>query len=223
MPYKDPAQALANQQEWRRKNAARYKCYLHDYAKEHCLAARARVKAWRQNNPERLAAYRNANKDKRAQKMREWRAKHKERLRAYVLAYQHRNKLKLQAYRKERWRVHGKRLALATKKWLEKNRASKVARDHKRRALKKAATTNLRGIQEFVTSVRSKPQATCYYCERRVPTKGIHFDHIVALTKGGSHSADNLCVACPSCNSAKKDKPMSAWMKTRVGQQLLDL
>lgn len=32
---------------------------------------------------------------------------------------------------------------------------------------------------------------------------GYHVDHVVPLSKGGTHTVDNLCIACPSCNLRK--------------------
>ena len=125
-----------------------------------------------------------------------------------------------------------KRWYRKSKKNLEKRRAynRKWYRDHpeysavktlKRWALKRCAAINLRSIKAFVKKIRSMDFATCYFCEKLVPTKGIHFDHIVPLTKGGQHSIENLCVSCPSCNHSKYNHTISSWIKT--GQQLLDL
>jgi 5-methylcytosine-specific restriction endonuclease McrA len=43
----------------------------------------------------------------------------------------------------------------------------------------------------------------CYYCglERKLTQ-----DHVVPLSKGGSHSKDNVVAACRSCNSSKGDR-----------------
>jgi len=91
----------------------------------------------------------------------------------------------------------------------------------KRRAWKLGAASNPRSIKVFVEVVRVKEFAVCYYCERLVPGKEVHFDHIVPLSKGGAHSIENLCVSCPHCNQTKLNKPIHEWMK--LGQQLLNL
>lgn len=42
----------------------------------------------------------------------------------------------------------------------------------------------------------------CYWCGQ--PCKAeYHIDHIVPLSKGGSNTADNICIACPPCNLSK--------------------
>lgn len=49
----------------------------------------------------------------------------------------------------------------------------------------------------------------CSYCGN---TEGpFHLDHIHPWSKGGSHSVDNLCVACVSCNLSKSDKTLEEW------------
>ncbi len=126
-------------------------------------------------------------------------------------------------WRRKYYAEHKESINAKSKAWRAKNRDKRLAAHAKRRALKKAAAITLKGIQAFMTKVLSNPTAICYYCEKRLSTRDIHFDHIVPLGKGGPHSADNLCVSCEYCNCSKHDKPLSVWIKTRVGQQLLNL
>jgi len=107
------------------------------------------------------------------------------------------------------------------KQWRKKNPGKWRALMQKRRALEKGATINLKSIQKWMVEVKSKPFSTCYYCSNSIPSPEIHFDHIIALSKGGSHSVDNLCVSCESCNLSKSAKPIQAWVK--MGQQILAL
>lgn len=59
------------------------------------------------------------------------------------------------------------------------------------------------------------------YCEKTISTKNIHFDHIVALIKGGPHSVENLCVSCSRCNRSKGAKTIKEWLQS--GQQFLNI
>lgn len=103
-----------------------------------------------------------------------------------------------------------------------KNHPEKLlAASQKRRALIKKAQVNLQGIKRFLAAVRAKAIVPCYYCGKSLARGMRHFDHIVSLARGGSHSADNLCVACASCNCSKQDKPIQTWV--RIGQQILGL
>lgn len=120
--------------------------------------------------------------------------------------------------------VKNRERALArSKAYAAKNRGRVRCVQAKYRALKRQAAVNLRGIKDFVLSVKSKPFATCYYCNSRTPTDKIHFDHVVPLSKGGPHSVENLCVSCGFCNMSKHDKTVADWMKTRIGQHALNL
>ena len=53
-------------------------------------------------------------------------------------------------------------------------------------------------------------------------TEDLTIDHIVPLSDGGSHSLDNLCVACTSCNCSKGAKDLDEWIewKDRIAEEL---
>lgn len=40
-------------------------------------------------------------------------------------------------------------------------------------------------------------------------------DHVIPLSRGGSHSLGNLAVSCLSCNRSKKDKLLEEWELTK--------
>jgi len=132
-------------------------------------------------------------------------------------------KQKRQAQRRLYREANRKKLRERNLAYYKQHKVESFARVQKRNALKKAATINMRGIVAFVKGVKSKPFATCYYCQKRVSTKSIHIDHIVALAKGGLHAVENLCVACETCNRSKGAKSLIEWAAYRGEQQLLDL
>jgi 5-methylcytosine-specific restriction endonuclease McrA len=46
----------------------------------------------------------------------------------------------------------------------------------------------------------------CQYCGDTLPgVLSMHVDHVVARSKGGADTEDNLRASCKSCNSAKRD------------------
>ena len=106
------------------------------------------------------------------------------------------------------------------REWLKRNPGYMAAVKHRRRLIENASK-NLAAIKAWMKSVKSKKTAVCYYCGRTISTKGLHFDHIVAIANGGIHDVSNLCVSCPPCNLQKQDKPIEAWV--RIGQQVLSL
>ena len=46
----------------------------------------------------------------------------------------------------------------------------------------------------------------CYLCGVELSIHEVTLDHVVALANGGSHTEDNLRVACRECNSRKGSK-----------------
>lgn len=46
----------------------------------------------------------------------------------------------------------------------------------------------------------------CAYCLEK--SEKLTMDHIIALSKGGEHTQDNVVPACKSCNSSKHDRPI---------------
>ena len=43
----------------------------------------------------------------------------------------------------------------------------------------------------------------CVYCDEDLTDKEIHMDHVIAESKGGKTTYDNLQVTCRKCNLAK--------------------
>lgn len=133
-----------------------------------------------------------------------------EKHRAMKRAYAEKHAEKLSAYWKQYRKDHP-----------EKTKAHNKANWHKRRATIKGSTVNPQSIKLFILGTREKRSVSCYYCGTACSGKKVHFDHIISLSKGGAHSIENLCVACPKCNLSKRDKPIQEWI--RLGQQILDL
>ena len=53
----------------------------------------------------------------------------------------------------------------------------------------------------------------CAYClEPFKSSADKQADHVEPLVLGGSHSMDNLVIACVSCNSSKGRKPLLQWL-----------
>lgn len=50
---------------------------------------------------------------------------------------------------------------------------------------------------------------TCHYCGER--GKQLECDHVVPVSRGGSHDPDNLVTACKPCNQSKRDKTPEEW------------
>ena len=46
----------------------------------------------------------------------------------------------------------------------------------------------------------------CEWCGVSLVNKAFEVDHIVAFDRGGSNTADNIAIACPTCNRRKSSK-----------------
>lgn len=56
-----------------------------------------------------------------------------------------------------------------------------------------------------------RAETHCAYCQQPLDDDA-HLDHVMPLSKGGTHSADNLVMACGPCNRAKRDTLPLQWM-----------
>ena len=91
----------------------------------------------------------------------------------------------------------------ATKKWRAKNPDAVLAANERRRALKANAPTFIVTAKD-VQKLLGQP---CAYCGK--PAQ--HLDHVIPLSRGGSHSIGNLIQACASCNTSKNNKFIMEW------------
>jgi len=60
----------------------------------------------------------------------------------------------------------------------------------------------------LATLVRDRAGHRCEYCGMSQSLQGatFHLKHIIPLTCGGATTAENLALACPSCNLHKSDR-----------------
>lgn len=56
----------------------------------------------------------------------------------------------------------------------------------------------------------------CTYCGSDGNGASLHCDHVIPVSRGGSHHPDNLTTACQSCNSSKRATPVQEWKGRKV-------
>jgi len=200
--------------DWYLRNRQKRLAQTAAYYASHKSLILSAGKEWSKRNPEKVKArelrYRNAHPENVQKWNREWHNKRTEEQREL------KRKQQREHYSKNKQKVNAR-----NRRWRQANKPLILARDLKRKALKIQATVNLAGITAWISLVKSRKTSTCYYCQKRVSVDKIHFDHIIPLSKGGSHSVENLCVACATCNLKKNNKPVRVF--TRIGQQLLEV
>lgn len=174
--------------------------------------------AWREKHRERarqiaLAHY-HRNRDEQLKRRAIQRESRKDELLTYHRKYRAHNSEKLLEYGRRYREKNRKDILKRHKKWRLRNRPKLQANCHQRRArVKGAILGNPESIQIWMKEVRSKPFARCHWCGTKVHGKRVHFDHVIALGEGGTHSIGNLCASCPECNLSKQAKSPSEWGK----------
>ena len=48
-----------------------------------------------------------------------------------------------------------------------------------------------------------RDKGLCQYCDKKISISNATIDHVVPKSRGGSHTWDNLVIACSKCNSKK--------------------
>ena len=90
-------------------------------------------------------------------------------------------------------------------RYRQRHPEAKRAQEARRRARKRGAT----GLSDLTHAQWLEIQAAqdhrCYYCGKRRKGK-LTQDHIIPVSKGGSHTLHNVIGACGPCNSRKGTK-----------------
>jgi 5-methylcytosine-specific restriction endonuclease McrA len=90
-----------------------------------------------------------------------------------------------------------------TKNGIETNRRHL----RKRRAVLAGAIFTL--TREEWESILLQHGHSCAYCGSK---ERIELDHVIPISKGGTHTKDNVVPACRTCNATKCDKPLEQFM-----------
>lgn len=116
------------------------------------------------------------------------------------------------AYNRDRSRRYVQRHEEGIKKyrieWRKNNREKYNKKQnqtaHKRRA-QKYENGSFRVSAADIKQIYSSP---CIYCGS---TERITMDHVIPISRGGTHGIGNLAPACVSCNSSKGNKFIMEW------------
>lgn len=148
---------------------------------------------------------------------------------AHKAQSQHYNKVRaivkrdeLKKYKEHYYLNNRDRLLAKCSAYAKANPERYLAHTNKRRAYKQNASVgDTQLIIAWEKRWKSKPTATCYWCQKPFPSKPCHSDHIVPLCNGGPHSIENLCISCPSCNLRKNRSTLEDWNKRLLQPALL--
>lgn len=200
------------------KNPEMEKKYQAEYRKNHKERLAVLKKQYRAKNRKRISDSKKIvylkNRAVMLEQHRAWNKKH---YKEYYL--KNRDRI-LERHRLFYLKNRDKLLANA-KQHAKENQHIAIKRHALRRLRIEATIESESAIADFIKLIRNSKWVYCYYCDKRIPGKKAHIDHIVPLARGGSHSPDNLCASCAPCNQTKSAKLISEWK--RQGQQILSL
>jgi 5-methylcytosine-specific restriction endonuclease McrA len=195
---------------WRSENPEKYKVCRDNYRDANQEKIRAYAAAYREKNRERQRAYdRNkyaSNPEASKQKRIAMAAIHAE--------WRKKNKAKIDLENAKRYRLDPESAKARVKQFAKDNPEIASRSRAVRRARKlNAIIGDTKEIARWERKWRKAKLVSCRWCKSKVPGSKAHADHVVPLSKGGSHSRRNLCIACPSCNLRKHAKLPKDWRK----------
>lgn len=159
-------------------------------------------------------------KDCRKEQDKKYREENKETRKNYQIKYWKENSAELYEAKKEYISNNKEAHLKRQHTWYEKNkdsikiRISQYKKDHpeqyqmynnRRLALKKTTIVELFTIQDIVSMYGNK----CFYCNDKFD----EIDHYIPLSKGGSHTLDNIRPSCKPCNLTKSNKLPDEFIK----------
>ena len=141
-----------------------------------------------------------ANPGKVLAQSKRWREANPERKRASSLRWSRANREKVNAYSRLYYVNHHQQHATAVREWRERNRGTAATIEQRRRARRMNVPINDFTARQW-GALKEAFRHRCAYCKLRI--ENLTQDHVIPLSRGGSHTASNIVPACRSCNARK--------------------
>jgi ribosomal protein L32 len=182
--------------QYREQNSETVKERKRVYAQENAERVRQQRRVYREKNAdairERKRRYYVANAEQLKEKARQWRLDNPER--AAETAHQNYQKRAEETRARQRlWYINNP----------DKVRVQRHARRMRKTNSGNCTPAELNAIRAAQTDKRGRLR--CWWCGKPI-TQTPHLDHKIALARGGSNDAANLCYSCPRCNRSKGTK-----------------
>ncbi len=177
--YRNHEQTLKRRAENRRKNPERIKAERQRFRERHLAELRAQEKAWREAHPDLMREY------KRAYEKRVGLDQTRERKRKVALEMYERDPEKLRA---------------RTREWRRKH--PDIAADTYARSRAKRRSAPVTGKVNR-SEIWLRDAGICHICETPADPAKWHLDHVIPLSRGGTHGPENVAVSHPACNHRK--------------------
>lgn len=164
--------------------------------------AAGRQRIYQNANKEIIRERRQANKENMATYGREYREKNKEKLVIKHKKYHEDNLEKVRKY----YEINKVVVTEKQKIYAKNNRDKFNGYNNKREAIKKQLPHTLT-VKQW-ESIKLYFNNCCAYCGKEL---SLEQEHLLALSKGGEYTNNNIIPSCKSCNCSKNDRDFFEW------------
>lgn len=183
----------------KKASAARRADHIREYQQRYRKEHHEKLKA---DSRLRSKQHYQANKERYRVRSLAWHAANPEKVRESQRRYLYANWTeRVEAFR--RWRLANPEKARQQSKRYQARHADEIReRDNQKRV--RRLSVHSEPIDYRALWAQSK--GICYLCGEALDSSNVHFDHVIPLSRGGTHTMDNLKPTHPSCNQRKWSK-----------------
>jgi len=105
---------------------------------------------------------------------------------------------------REHFKTHQDEYRARAKRWAEKY----PMKNRQYGARWRARKLGVELTQVDYDAIIERDKGVCHICNLPINPGELHFDHVIPLTKGGSHTRENIAMAHAFCNLSKNNKIM---------------
>ena len=131
--------------------------------------------------------------------------------------YQAENKERYTKYKRNYAQKNRETEAERSRKYIQENPEKYREYKARRRALERK---NAVGKVDYQKILR-RDGMFCYICQKSIEDGNYHMDHVIPLSKGGSHSMENIKVTHARCNLVKNDKSLEEARKLLAEEEAI--
>lgn len=163
----------------------------------------------RQENKEAMVVYGKQYRQENKEKKKQYRQENKIDIAAKTKQYYQENKADIATWLKQ-YRQENKEAVALQKARYQKNHLEECRIRNQRRSAKKRLLPSTLTVEQW-EQIRLYFNNRCCYCNRELP---LTQEHLIALSKGGEYSHNNIIPSCLSCNCSKGSKSLNDWYPT---------
>lgn len=143
---------------------------------------------------------------------KEWREKNHERFLGNLRRWQTENKEHQRNSCRRYYASHSKECIANSKVWAQTHPKEVRVMQERHRSRKLNAPVIDLTVEEW-TQILKAYEYRCAYCGQE--EEKLQQDHVIPLSRGGSHTASNIVPACKSCNASKNDRTVEEWIEAK--------